>query len=665
MSDSSHSLGLRARNRRRRRRLQIELLESRYVLSGQALLTNDYFSLHENGPQMPLAVLANDSFDADYAGAKQITSVSFGSQGGRLAISADKHQVLYAPPADFAGSETFTYAVDGQFTAQVQVDIQSPLAPDQFNVVPDGAPHTLNVLANDPFWAGYTGARNITSVSVTNRGGTVSIAPDHKSVLYTAPTEAVGDDTFTYVVDGHYQTTVTVESPFTLVNDLYDVVKHDPPTTLAVMANDPFWAGYTGDKRITQVESSGIGANIQISGDGHSLIYTQPTDFGDKDFDSGILDTFHYVVDGKYDATVTVVLHRPVKDDYLSVDENSTGLFYDVTLNDRYGNYGDWEDNEFDVIDRVTSVTQSEHGGTVTISADGQGILYSPAAGFIGDDPFTYIADGVHAAHVFVHVTQPVHDDEFSAGVYQDTPNAVLDVLSNDFVGNGYAGPRLITAVGPTAHGGTVAIRADGKAILYTPAPGYIGGDHFTYTVDGELQANVNVQVAALAQNDWVSEYPDAEARPYTFNVLANDNFHQGYAGAGVLTSVELVGGGGQASIVNGQIVFDPTSAGTYTLRYTVDGQYQATLSVTVMSVANPDQAVVDENSVAQPISVLDNDFFNYLYPYSGPRLITAVTQSQHGGAVTVAADGHSLSYAPPIDFFGTDTFTYTLDNFM
>lgn len=665
----SHASHYRPRNPRRRRRLQIELLESRYVLSGQALLTNDNFALQENEAQTPLAVLSNDSFDADYAGAKQITSVSFGSQGGRLAISADKHQVLYTPPADFSGSETFTYAVDGQFTAQVQLDIQSPLAPDQFTVVPDGAPHTLNVLANDPFWVGYAGPRNITSVSVTNRGGTVSIAPDHKTVLYTAPTDPIGDDTFTYIVDGQYQATVTVCSPTTLVNDLYDAVKHDPPITLDVMSNDPFWAGYTGDKKITNVESSQIGANIQISADGHSLIYTQPSDFGDKDFDPYILDTFHYTVDGKYDATVGVALHRPVKDDYFSVDENSTDFFYIVTQNDRYGDYPDWRDNEFDVVDRVTSVTQSAHGGTVTISADGQGILYTPAPGYSGDDQFTYLADGVHEARVFVQVTQPVHDDAINSGIYQDTPSAVLNVLGNDFIGNGYAGPRLITAVGPTAHGGTVSIRADGKAILYTPAPGYAGQDQFTYMVDGVLQANVTLQVAALAQNDAVSLLPDPQSRPYTIDVLTNDNFHKGYTGAGVLTSVEVVNGGGQASIVNGRIVFDPASADDYTLRYTVDGQYQATVAVSVENVANPDSAVVDENSIAQQINVFANDFYryftNFTYYYNGPRVITGVTQSQHGGTVTFAANSSFVSYTPPADFIGTDTFTYTVDNFM
>jgi hypothetical protein len=71
-------------------------------------------------------------------------------------------------------------------------------------------------------------------------------------------------------------------------------------------------------------------------------------------------------------------------------------------------------------------------------------------------------------------------------------PSTVLTVLSNDLQGNGYSGPRLITAVGLAADGGTVTIRADGKAIIYSAAAGYTGGDSFTYQVDGELRRHLS-----------------------------------------------------------------------------------------------------------------------------------------------------------------------------
>ena len=53
-----------------------------------------------------------------------------------------------------------------------------------------------------------------------------------------------------------------------------------------------------------------------------------------------------------YEANVTVVLHRPVQDDWFNVDENSTGYFYNVTLNDTYR---DEHYHVHDVIDSVTS----------------------------------------------------------------------------------------------------------------------------------------------------------------------------------------------------------------------------------------------------------------------------------------------------------------------
>ena len=226
-----------------------ERLEERFVLNGQAVLANDAFSVHENGPQLSLNVLANDVFDAQYTGNRLITSVSFGSQGGRLSIAADRRSLLYTPPADFSGIESFVYAVDGEHTAQVDVTIDAPLAPDEFTVTPNGQTRQLDVLANDPFWVGYTGPRKITSVSVGSAGGKVAISADRKSILYTAPEDLESDEIFTYVVDDLYPARVTIHSPMTLAPDNFDVVKHTPPTTLHVLDNDPFWAGYSGAKK--------------------------------------------------------------------------------------------------------------------------------------------------------------------------------------------------------------------------------------------------------------------------------------------------------------------------------------------------------------------------------------------------------------------------------
>ncbi len=639
------------------RRLHMEQLEVRYALD--TTLAADFFDLRQNGSQVPLDVLANDTFGPEYTGERLITSVSYGSEGGRLAIADDRKSILYTPPADFFGTESFVYAVDGLLTAQVLVNLQSPLEFDHFEVVPDGQSRILDVLANDPFWEGYQGAKRITSVSVGSQGGTIAIRPDGMSIDYTPSEENLGKETFIYVVDDVYPAQVTIDIAKPLTSDEYDLVQHFPPKTMDVLANDPFWTGCAGERRITAVADVSEGTTVEISSGGKSLIYSvEPGATADT--------SFRYIVDGAYETSVQVYIYRPVVNDWFEVDQNSSDFFFNVAANDRYmDRHQVWHD----VIDRVTSVTQPTSGGTVTISADGQGIFYTPAADFSGTDEFTYTADGVHEATVSVQVTRPVRDDNLSA--IQDTPNRVLDVLANDFIGNGYAGAKLITSVGATKNGGGVTIRADGKAILYTPVAGYVGNDKFTYTVDGVLEATARVYVKPLAQSDSYRFAPDTN-HPYSLNVLQNDLFGQGYQGPRTITSATVESGSGIVAIgAGGQLLFTPSQAGSYTLQYTVDGQYEASVSVWIASHVNGDQFVVDESSSATQLLVMQNDFVpnNYAeFPpqnYQGPRMIRSVGPSQHGGIITIAEDGKSVYYEPASDFFGTDTFTYTVDNFM
>jgi hypothetical protein len=54
---------------------------------------------------------------------------------------------------------------------------------------------------------------------------------------------------------------------------------------------------------------------------------------------------------------------------------------------------------------------------------------------------------------------------------------------------------------------------------------------------------------------------------------------------------------------------------------------------------------------------VLDND----LNPNENALAITDVTQSVNGGALVIDPGGTTVTYTPPQDFIGTDTFTYTV----
>ena len=140
-------------NRRRALPLQspprlLERLEPRCMLdAGLVTLMDDLFDVQQNSAAGTLDVLANDQFDSQYAGPGRITSISYGSEGGSLAIAADGKSASYSPPADFFGTESFVYVVDNDCSAQVHVNVLAPLAFDAYEIPPDGAQRILEVMA--------------------------------------------------------------------------------------------------------------------------------------------------------------------------------------------------------------------------------------------------------------------------------------------------------------------------------------------------------------------------------------------------------------------------------------------------------------------------------------------------------------------------------------
>lgn len=638
------------------RRLRLEPLEIRQLLdaSGPSLVP-DTFQVPQNGEARTLEVLANDSFGDDYTGARQITSVSTGNAGGRLEIGSDGQSLRYRPPADFAGPETFAYFVDGVHAAGVTVDVVGLVTDDFYFFRPDGEVRNLDVLKNDPFLADYTGARRITIVSETSLGGELELSADGKSLSYTMPAGAYGKDTFTYIVDDRFPARVTIDIPDPLVRDSGELVQNDPAHIFNVVANDHFWPEYDGPRQITHVFGSHEGSVLEISADGKSLSYQPGPDFQGY-------ETVRYVVDGQFESQLGLRVHRPTRDDFATVDTGSREFFIALTDNDHYRS----QDGSYkDIVERVTSVGTSAEGATISISADGRGVLYTAPADFIGSDVFEYTADGSYPATVRVSVTEPVRDD--SELVRVDTADNRLDVLSNDFFGNGYGGARRITSVGTTSAGGIVEISGDGKHLSYTP-PDDARWDSFEYEVDNEFRAQVRLHISSLTSDD---HYRFGSPGEEVLFVLENDHFGDAYAGPGIITSVSTPSNGGSVTIIEGgtALLYSPGS-GEGSFAYTVDDKHQGQVWIRYPQRLAYDQAIVDQNDGPTPISVLDNDFqYSWVErewgEYEGPRLITDVGETRNGGTVEISADGKQVIYTPAPDFHGDDSFSYTVDCFL
>lgn len=135
----------------------------------------------------------------------------------------------------------------------------------------------------------------------------------------------------------------------------------------------------------------------------------------------------------------------------------------------------------------IASTSGSVAGGVVQISANNQ-ILYTPPAGFVGQDSFNYTmrnsAGETDTASVTVDVrlffADPVAvDDSFDIAVNAiDVP---LNVLANDI--EGQAGALTIIMVTQPDGGGQISISSGGKSLRYTPVRGFNGTESFSYTV--------------------------------------------------------------------------------------------------------------------------------------------------------------------------------------
>jgi hypothetical protein len=251
-------------------------------------------------------------------------------------------------------------------------------------------------------------------------------------------------------------------------------------------------------------------------------------------------------------------------------------------------------------------------------------VTYSPDAGYIGTDSFTYTVDdddGATSNVATVTVTvedtgdnePPVAvDDQFSTSV--DTPVDV-DVLANDLDPDGDALTVSDHDV-DSAEGGVVSCASSGVC-TYSPPAGYMGSDSFDYVASdghgGTDAATVTVEISEsgpaslsnfvylplilnanaaslnatpVAVNDYVTTEEDV---PVDVNVLANDTDPDGDILVLSDHDVASAEGGAVSCTVLGVCTYSPLAGftGTDTFDYTAGdgggGTDVATVTVEVV----------------------------------------------------------------------------------
>jgi hypothetical protein len=199
--------------------------------------------------------------------------------------------------------------------------------------------------------------------------------------------------------------------------------------------------------------------------------------------------------------------------DVVTVAEDSGDTLINVLANDTAADSG--------AVLTVTAVTQPAPSGTVKLT-NGQ-VRFAPAPDFNGSVTFTYtISDGTGGtATASVEVTVSAVNDPPTAepdtfSVDMGSELNTLDVLANDSSSPDPGETLTISQVTQPAADGTVSIAPGGTALVFTPAPDFLGLVRFKYTVSdgngGSTSVPVTVDVVQV-DSDGDGLYDDFETR--------------------------------------------------------------------------------------------------------------------------------------------------------
>jgi outer membrane protein OmpA-like peptidoglycan-associated protein len=266
-------------------------------------------------------------------------------------------------------------------------------------------------------------------------------------------------------------------------------------------------------------------------------------------------------------------------DNEFTVERDSSNNSLDVLAND--------SDPDGDPL-TIVSVTQPANG---QVSISGNVLLYTPAAGFVGTDNFSYTIDdgfgGQASANVTVNVlspNQPPEANDVFASTVRTQP-VDIDVLANDSDPDG--DPLTIVSFTQPANGSVSQVNG---LLRYQPDPLFYGEDSFSYTISdgrgGEDTANVVVEVQFANQAPVAN--PDSASGPagvqITVDVLAND-FDPDGDPIEVISVTRVTAAPAQAVInPDGTISFtiSSTCSGFNVFNYTISDPFGATDSATV-----------------------------------------------------------------------------------
>ena len=631
-------------------------------------VVDDNFTVNEDSVGNGFDVLANDSdIESDPL---TISSVTQGSDGGT--VTTNGAFVSYAPPADFADIETFTYTANdgngGTAVATVRVNVANLNDPptaiaDSLAVLEDTIDAVVDVVLND-LDPDFGDTLSVDSVGTPSAGGTVVNAGPF--VEYSPLTDFNGVETFTYDVRdasgelGTGTVTITVvgvDDPPKAVDDDVSVLEDSANNVLTILDNDS--DPDPGDTySITAVGQGSDGGTV--TNHGTHVTYSPAADFfGVETFAYVLVDSTGLTNGAIVSVTIGDLNDPPVSvDDIFSVDMDSGTNALPVLANDVDPNPGDTL--------TITGVSATSNGGIATIN--GATISYTPPTGYLGPDGFTYtVVDGSGLpgiASVTVNVIDRTQPNTYLQGA---GPEYFLVIEAENFVDMPPAtsGEDFVFVAAPPGF-------VDSGAMLVGANPSGPVRWNFGFAgVAPEMRYNIEVDQPGI-YNVWV--------RGNAISVVSN-SVHVGLDGADHPTArnIEVPVDSDAFRWSNPGKTIEILTTGNHILnvwarerQFPID-RIVLTLDTTFVPSGNgppespqtgnsPPEGTNDSFVVAEETTTLLNVVDNDLDPdVSDSITLTSIATPDMGG--TAILSGNSVSYSPAADFAGVETFYYVIED--
>ena len=517
---------------------------------------------------------------------------------------------------------------------------------------------TISLTATDPNGQAVTFA-----ITTDPTNGTATLSGT--DITYTPNANFYGTDSFDYTAsNGTYTSdpatiTITVEGeddgdPTT--NDVSATTNEDTVVTVNLDATE-----IDGDNYSFSIVSQPTNGTLG-SVNGNQVEYTPNQDFNGTD-----TFTFEATDDRTYrrnvaTATITInaVNDAPVANDITSqvTDENRL-MQLDITL--------DATDVDGDAL---TYSVVGTNNGTVTVN--GSTATYIPNQDWNGEDTFTYKAndgtDDSNTATVTVTVNA-VNDAPVTQNVSfttdEDTPYTesyigyVSDIDGDDLTIIGVTNPTFGTAT------------CEGTDCTYTPYQDVHGTDSFTYKVnDGELDSNIStVSVTINPVNDApIANDVTASTTSRTENMRQSVDITLSVTDAdGDDLTISIVSdvSNGTTSLSGSTVTYTPTANydGTDTFTYKAnDGTVDSNIATGTITITDTNQAPIANDMSLSLDREGSIDFTLDASDQDGDSLSKTIVSQPDNGTLVPGA-GLNYTYTPDSGYFGTDSFTYKVND--